>query len=84
MTLEAKMIINCVAETKGRYGLVVVLGTLLGADRARLRELGTVDYKTYGILKGHSEAELRGLISQLIAEGYLFQTEGQYPCVFYS
>ena len=78
MTLEAKQIINCVAESKGRYGLVVVLGTLLGADRARLRELGTVNYKTYGVLKGHSEEELRGLISQMIAEGYLRQTQGQY------
>ena len=78
MTLEAKQIINCVAESKGRYGLVVVLGTLLGADRARLRELGTVNYKTYGVLKGHSEEELRGLISQMIAAGYLRQTQGQY------
>ena len=78
MTLEAKQIINCVAESKGRYGLVVVLGTLLGADRARLRELGTVNYKTYGVLKGHSEEELRGLISQMIDEGYLRQTQGQY------
>ena len=77
MTAEAKQIINCVAETRGRYGLVIVLGTLMGANRARLRELGTVNYKTYGVLKGHSEAELRALISQMIAEGYLFQTEGQ-------
>lgn len=78
MTAEAKQIINCVAETRGRYGLVIVLGTLMGANRARLRELGTVNYKTYGVLKGHSEAELRALISQMIAEGYLRQTEGKY------
>ena len=78
MTLEAKQIINCVAESKGRYGLVVVLGTLLGADRARLRELGTVNYKTYGVLKGYGEEELRGLISQMITERYLRQTQGQY------
>ena len=76
MTLEAKQIINCVAESKGRYGLVVVLGTLLGADRARLRELGTVNYKTYGVLKGYGEEELRGLISQMITERYLRQTQG--------
>ena len=81
MTAEAKQIINCVAETRGRYGLVIVLGTLMGANRARLRELGTVNYKTYGVLKGHSEAELRALISQMIAEGYLFQTEGQYSVI---
>ena len=39
MTREAKWVVNCVAETRGRYGLTIVLGTLLGAKRARLREL---------------------------------------------
>ena len=78
MTAEAKQIINCVAETKGRYGLTIVLGTLMGADRARLRELGTVDYKTYGALKDCREPLLRGLISQMVEEGYLYQTQEQY------
>lgn len=78
MTAEAKWVINCVAETRGRYGLAIVLGTLMGADRARLRELGTVNYKSYGALKDRSEAELRMLISQLIGDGYLYQTEEQY------
>ena len=31
MTEDAKIVINCVWETKGRYGLNIVLGTLLGA-----------------------------------------------------
>ncbi|MCI9141094.1 MAG: DNA helicase RecQ [Lachnospiraceae bacterium] len=78
MTAEAKQIINCVAETKGRYGLTIVLGTLMGADRARLRELGTVNYRSYGVLKDRNETLLRSLISQLIEEGYLYQTEEQY------
>ncbi len=78
MTKEAKWVINCLAETKGRYGLNIVLGTLLGANRARLKELGTVDYKSYGILKDNSESELRLLISQMILDGYIYQTESQY------
>lgn len=48
MTEDAKQVINCVWETKGRYGLTIILGTLLGADRARLKEVGTTSYKTYG------------------------------------
>ena len=59
MTREAKWVVNCVAETRGRYGLTIVLGTLLGAKRARLRELGADKYKSYGALNDHSEAELR-------------------------
>ena len=78
MTKEAKWVINCVVETKGRYGLTIVLGTLLGANRARLKELGTVNYKSYGKLQECSEAQLRLLISQMILDGYLYQTNDQY------
>ncbi len=78
MAEEARKVCNCVYEARGRYGLNVILGTLVGANRARLRELGTVNYKSYGILKNRSEAELRLLISRMIAEGYLHQTEDQY------
>lgn len=77
-TKEAKQVANCVAETRGRYGITVVIGTLQGANRARLRELGTVNYRSYGKLKHCSEEEIRTLISQMIAEGYLYQTQEQY------
>lgn len=78
MTAEARQVIQCVTETRGRYGLTVVLGTLAGADRARLRELGTVHYKSYGALKNTGEALIRSLISQMVEEGYLYQTEDKY------
>jgi ATP-dependent DNA helicase RecQ len=78
MTAEAKWVVNCVAETRGRYGLTIVLGTLMGAKRARLRELRTDQYKSYGALSGHSEAELRTLISQMTEMGYLYQTQEKY------
>ena len=81
MTDEAKSVINCVFETRGRYGLNILLGTLLGANRARLKELKTTEYKTYGVLKGHTEAELRILISQLLLDGYLIQTADKYSVI---
>ncbi|MBR3644588.1 MAG: HRDC domain-containing protein, partial [Parasporobacterium sp.] len=81
MTEDAKQVINCVWETRGRYGLNIVLGTLLGANRARLKELGTIDYKTYGVLAKRSETELRMLISQMIMDGYLYQTAEKYSVI---
>lgn len=81
MTEDAKLVINCVWETKGRYGLNIILGTLLGANRARLKELGTTEYKTYGALKSRSESELRLLISQLLLDGYLCQTADKYSVI---
>lgn len=81
MTAQAKWVINCVAETRGRYGLNIVLGTLMGANRARIRELGTNNYKSYGALKEYTEDEIRGLIMLLIDDGYLIQTEGRYSVI---
>ncbi len=78
MTDEARWVINCIAETHGRYGLTIVIGTLMGADRARLRELGTTGYRSYGVLKDMSEADIRLLISRMIQLGYIYQTQEQY------
>ena len=81
MTAEAKQVINCIYETRGRYGLNIVLGTLLGANRARLKELGTINYKTYGALKEYSEDVLWLLVSQMILDGYIYQTVEKYSVV---
>ncbi len=81
LTAEAKKVINCVYEAKGRYGLNIILGTLLGANRARLKEVRTTEYRTYGVLKDHSEAQLRQLISQMLLDGYLVQTTDKYSVI---
>uniref|UniRef100_UPI004056200E DNA helicase RecQ n=1 Tax=Agathobacter sp. TaxID=2021311 RepID=UPI004056200E len=78
MTTQAKWVINCVYETKGRYGLNIVMGTLLGANRARLREIGAMEYKSYGALKDYDESLIRLLIDRMIQEDYLYQTNDKY------
>ena len=78
MTADAKWVINCLAETHGRFGLSIVLGTLLGAKSARLKEVGALNYKSYGKLSNRKEAELRLLIDQMINAGYVIQTDGEY------
>ena len=82
MTEEAKQIINCVYETRGRYGLNVVLGTVMGANRARLKELGTVNYRTYGALRDYKETDLRLLVNQMLLDGYICQTYDKYAVVY--
>lgn len=78
MTEDAKQVINCIAETRGRFGLSIVTGALLGAKRARLNEVGATAYKSYGALSGRSEGALRLLIDRLLAEGFITRTEGAY------
>ena len=78
MTAQAKWMINGVVETHGRYGKGVVLNTLRGANMARLRELGAMDYRSYGKLKDCTREELNCLLAQLLENGYLIQTDDQY------
>lgn len=78
MTEDAKQVINCLAETRGRYGAAIVAGTLLGADRARLKEIGADSYRSYGVLSHRTELDIRLLIEQMIREGYVIQTDGDY------
>lgn len=71
MTEAAKKVINCVYEAKGRYGRQIIIDTVAGAKTARLEEIGTVHYKSYGVLAGTNKNLLRRLIEQLVLEGYL-------------
>jgi ATP-dependent DNA helicase RecQ len=79
MTDAAKKIINCVYETKGRYGKGIIIDTVIGAKTARLEEIGAVDYKSYGVLAATNKNLLRRLVEQLVLEGYL--VVGDYQVV---
>ncbi len=78
MTQDAKWVIGCITEMHGRYGQALVIGTLLGSKKARLKDIGATSYNCYGQLENRTEADLRLLISQMIRMGYIIQTEGEY------
>ena len=78
MTLDAKWVVGCITEMRGRYGQALVIGTLLVANIARLKDIGASSYNCYGQLENRTEADLRLLISQMIRMGYITQTEGEY------
>ena len=78
MTDAAKWMINCVAELRGRYGKAILFGTLQGANRARLRELGAERFKSYARMKDTPRETLERLLAQLLEDGYLVQSDDQY------
>lgn len=77
MTDEAKKIINCIYESRGRYGKNIIMDTVLGVKTARLTEIGATEYKSYGVLESSNKNLLRRLIEELLLEGYIATGEYQ-------
>ncbi len=80
MTEEAKQLINCVYEARGRFGKTIIIDTAAGAKTARLAEIGATEYRSYGALASVGKKLIRRLMDQLIISGFLrvgdYQTIG--------
>jgi len=75
----ARKILSCVARVQQRFGILHVVNVLRGAEADSVISRGHSLLSTFGLLKDASIDEVRGYIEQLIAEGFLVQTDGEYP-----
>ncbi len=78
-TTDARIVLSAVARTQQRFGAAHVVDVVAGANTQRIRDLRHDRLKTYGAGKGRPKKYWRGLVDQLIAQGILRQSEGQYP-----
>lgn len=83
VTQEAKAIANCIYDTRSRFGMNIITGTLVGANRKRLREVGVDKCRTFGILKGRNEQALKIIIEEMIREKLLCQSQDMYAILSY-
>jgi ATP-dependent DNA helicase RecQ len=75
----ARKILSCVARVQQRFGILHVVNVLRGAETESVISRGHSLLSVFGLLKDASIDEVRGYIEQLIAEGFLAQTDGEYP-----
>ena len=78
VTEEARKILSCVYRLRGRYGIKTVIDVLRGSKKKRIVELGLDKLSTHGI-STDSEARLRDIVHNMILDGYLKQTNDEYP-----
>jgi ATP-dependent DNA helicase RecQ len=78
-TVVAQKIVSCVYRLNQSWGVGHVISVLRGENIDKIRERRHDALSTYGIMKQHSRSELRDLIWQLIAQGYIEQTPDEYP-----
>ena len=81
VTQQARAVMRCVQELRGRFGKSVVADVLHGAKNQRIFEFGLESSRTYGTLPNDSAARIKEIIEILASDGYLQIGEGRYPLV---
>lgn len=79
VTREAGQIVSAVIALGGRYGKALVAKVLCGRKDERIRERGLDKLSGFGCLKAEGEGNVRLMIDELIADGVLEVTDGDYP-----
>jgi ATP-dependent DNA helicase RecQ len=75
----AQKIVSCVVRVRESWGVSHVVGVLRGEDTEKIRERQHDQLSTYGLLKGHPRHDVREWVYQLVAQGFLTQTDSEYP-----
>lgn len=79
ITIEAQKILSCVKRMQERFGMVLVVEVLKGANTQKVKQFGFQTLSTYGIMKEYSKDAIKEMISFLIAEKYIVLDGDKFP-----
>jgi ATP-dependent DNA helicase RecQ len=77
----ARKVLSCVARVGQRFGVAHVANVLCGSDTEAITSRRHHELTTYGLLRDAPSPEVRGYVEQLIAHGFLRQTDDAFPVV---
>ena len=77
--LNTQKIISAVYRTQNRFGAGYIINILKGLQDERITGNNHHTLKVFGLMKDESEKTIRNWIDQLIVQGCLSVTDGQYP-----
>lgn len=75
----SRLIIGCVRECGGRYGITTIVECLRGVKSQKMERTRLNQNSFYGSCITESVNYLRAVINMLILDEYLISTEGEYP-----
>lgn len=76
---KARLILQTVAELKGRFGRTLVVELLTGSKRKRIFELGLDRSPNYGALSACRQDQVFAWVDSLVAQQLLQVTAEEYP-----
>ena len=79
VTKEAKAIFRAIIATEERYGASMISSIGRGERTDRITRAGLDALTVFGYLSDVGDKEIKGLIQQFVASGYLRSSMGKYP-----
>lgn len=79
VTKEAKAIFRAIIATEERYGASMISSIVRGERTDRITRAGLDALFVFGYLSDVGDKEIKGLIQQFVASGYLRSSMGKYP-----
>lgn len=79
VTKEAKAIFRAIIATEERYGASMISSIVRGERTDRIMRAGLDTLSVFGYLSDIGDKEIKGLIQQFVASGYLRSSMGKYP-----
>lgn len=79
VTKEAKTIFRAIIATEERYGASMISAIVRGERTDRITRAGLDALSVFGYLSDVGDKEIKGLIQQFVASGYLRSSMGRYP-----
>ena len=79
VTKEAKAIFRAIIATEERYGASMISSIVRGERTDRITRAGLDALSVFGYLLDVGDKEIKGLIQQFVASGYLRSSMGKYP-----
>lgn len=76
---EARKIIHCILSTDQRFGRTTIVKILNGSKDASMQRYDTVRFEYYAALKHCSIQRINMIVQELLLQGYLQITAGDYP-----
>ena len=79
VTKEAKAIFRAIIATEEWYGASMISSIVRGERTDRITRAGLDALSVFGYLSDVGDKEIKGLIQQFVASGYLRSSMGKYP-----
>ncbi|URZ15372.1 DNA helicase RecQ [Clostridium felsineum] len=81
ITLDAQKIISCIYRMGQNFGVTMIAEVLKGSKNNKVLRFNFDKLSTYGIMKDYTLKQITNFINTLIADGYLYLSDSEYPIV---